>query len=393
MRIVMLLHKSAEFDSRVRREAGALADAGHEVVVVHLPAPGESLAGERGNGWELRSAALGPAGRRLPGPARRALAAARIALVARRAHPDAVHAHDAAMLVPGWLARPKGALLVYDSHELATGVPYRSRFWAALVAAIERLLVPRCDAVITVSGGIADRLASRYGLAARPVVVRNLPDLPPPRPGSPDLRRELGLGEAPLILHQGAVALDRGCEVLIRALALVDGAHLLFLGAQGGFAERLRALARELAVGERTHFRPPVPPRELLSYTAQADVGVTLLEGSCENHRLALPNKAFEYVAAGIPVLASDLPELRAIVDEHGLGWTVDPSHPSAVAGALRTAIGARGDAELRERVRSAADELSWRRERPRLTELYRRLGNPETGAPLGAQPRPSDSA
>ena len=74
-----------------------------------------------------------------------------------------------------------------------------------VVATLERLIVPRCDAVITVSGGIADRIAERYGLAERPTLVRNACDLPPPAPGAPDLRRELGVGDAPLVLHQGAV--------------------------------------------------------------------------------------------------------------------------------------------------------------------------------------------
>ena len=103
---------------------------------------------------------------------------------AARTRPDAVHAHDAAMLLPGLLAaRRVGARLVYDSHELASGVGYHSRTWAVVVGAVERLGAPRADAVITVSGGIAERLRERYGLHDRPVVVRNIPDLPPPAPG------------------------------------------------------------------------------------------------------------------------------------------------------------------------------------------------------------------
>ena len=92
-----------------------------------------------------------------------------------RLRPDAVHAHDAAMLLPGVVgARVTGALLVYDSHELATSVPYRERAWAWFVATIERLAVPRCAAVITVSDGIAERLRLRYRLRRTPTVVRNV---------------------------------------------------------------------------------------------------------------------------------------------------------------------------------------------------------------------------
>lgn len=370
----MLLHKSVEHDARVRREARSLRAAGHEVVVVHLPRGGEEPRAADTDGYEIRSAAPGGRAERLPGAARRALSGARIARVAAGERPDAVHAHDAAMLAPAWLvARRTGARLVYDSHELATGVPYHSSAWHALVASIERLIVPRCDAVITVSAGIAERLAHKYRLRRPPAVVRNLPDLPPPREpnGIEDLRAALGVGVAPLVLHQGAAAADRGCEALVRSLAQLDEADLLFLGAEGAYADGLRRLSAQLGIGSRVHFRPPAPLAELLSYTAQADVGVTLLEDTCENHRLALPNKAFEYVAAGIPVIASDLPELRRLVDGYGIGWTVDPADPAAIAAALRSAFESRDDPALRDRIARAADELCWRREQDRLLELY----------------------
>jgi glycosyltransferase involved in cell wall biosynthesis len=381
MRIAMLLHKSVEHDARVRREARALHDAGHEVVVIHLPRPGSSVAGAAADGYQLR-AATRP--RRPPGPLARAVAASRLSALAAAEGPDVVHAHDAAMLAPGWLAaRRAGARLVYDSHELATEVPYRSRAWAALVAAVERAFVSSADAVITVSDGIAERLRSRYSLAERPTVLRNVPDLRPPSDpnGRPvDLRRSLGVDDGPLVLHHGAVAKDRGCENLVRALAHLDRAHLLFLGADGPYAEGLRALSRELGVVERTHFEPPVPLDRLLAHTAQADVGVSLLEPSCDNHRLALPNKVFEYVAAGVPVVVSDLPELRRLVRAYGIGWTVDPGDPASIAAGLDSALGAGGDRELQQRLSRAAAELSWDRERQRLLDLYSRLADRPSG-------------
>ena len=242
-----------------------------------------------------------------------------------------------------------------------------------MVSSVERLIVPRCDAVITVSDGIAEALQRKYGLERRPTVVRNLPDLPPPHGdgGVEDLRTSLGVGAAPLVLHHGAAAEDRGGEALIRSLAELDGAHLLFLGADGGYADGLRTALRAARLGSRVHFRAPVPLAELLSYSAQADVGVTLLEDTCENHRLALPNKAFEYIAAGLPVVASDLPELRRLVDQFGIGWTADPADPASIAAALRSALESRDDAALRERLAAAAEQLSWRREQDRLVGLY----------------------
>jgi glycosyltransferase involved in cell wall biosynthesis len=371
----MLLHKGIAHDTRVLREAGALSDAGHRVTVVHLPTP--EIGSETDEPpFALVSATLRHGRRRLPRPLRLGTEAGRMALRAGSSRPDVVHAHDAAMLLPGLLAaRRQGARLVYDSHELATGVPYRNRSWAALVKAAERLAVPRADATIAVSEGIAARLREDYRLPRSPTVVRNLPDLPlPGATRTADLRRELGVGDAPLLLHQGAVSAGRGCETLVRALQRLPTAHLLFLGAEGAYAERLRRLASESGPADRVHFRAPAPPSELLSLTAQADVGVSLLEDNCENHRLALPNKLFEYIAAGLPVVVSDLPEAGRLVRERGIGWCADAADPANVAAALGTALAEENDEGLRRRLRAAAAELTWAREKQRLLELYERL-------------------
>jgi glycosyltransferase involved in cell wall biosynthesis len=160
----------------------------------------------------------------------------------------------------------------------------------------------------------------------------------------------------------------------------MDSAHLLFLGADDAFADRLRELGRGLGLDGRLHFHPPVALAELLSYTTQADVGVSLLEDTCENHRLALPNKLFEYLAADLPVVVSALPEMSRLVGERGVGWTTDPGDPAAIARVLATALEDRDDPGLHERVRTAAAELNWPHERSRLTGLYERLAQRRSG-------------
>jgi glycosyltransferase involved in cell wall biosynthesis len=373
----MLLHKSVEFDSRVRREASALVGAGHDVVVLelaHAPLDVRGLDGFR------RCSVLPPqtVRRLLPFHLYRAAFLLGFVRAVVRLRPQVVHAHDAAMLVPGalgaWLC---GARLVYDSHELATGVPYRERGWAALVAAIERIIVPRCLAVITVSDGIAQKLRERYRLPRTPTVVRNVSALEVSGDGG--LRTGLGLAvDAPLVLHQGAPAPGRGCEVLVKAVAGLKGVNLAFLGdPEPGYGAQLTALIEEMGLVDRVVLLPSVPLSELLAHTTEADVGVSLLQDSCENHRLALPNKLFEYIAAGVPVVASALPEMRRLIDEFGVGWCVTPDDPVAVGTGLQIALeAARGDEGLHERLRTASAQLRWTVERERLLELYSELAD-----------------
>lgn len=364
----MLLQRSLEHDARVRREAEALSDAGHSVTVLELDPTGGPVAG-------LERTAVKAPGRRLPPRVRQALAIAGFLTAVRRLRPQVIHAHDVAMLPAGVLgARLTGASLVYDSHELATGVAYRHGAMKLVVDRIERLCIRRADAVITVSDSIADRLQSLYALDPRPTVLRNLCALPRPARKEPagGLRKRLGLGTEPLILHQGAAAPARGCETLVRALALVEGAHVVFLGdPEAGFGRRLDTLARRELVAERVHFVPSVPLDDLLVHTAEGDVGVCLFESTNENYRLTLPNKLFEYMAAGLPVLASATPEAERLVSELGVGWVVDAASARDVANGLEAAIAARGNEALLDRVRAADRELSWERESRRLLDAY----------------------
>jgi glycosyltransferase involved in cell wall biosynthesis len=404
MRIAMLLHKSVVFDSRVRREAGALARAGHEVTVLELA---RVPAGARLDGFARQSVQPPRWMRRLlPFHLYRLAFLAGFVRGVRRLRPDVVHAHDAAMLLPGIIgARLTDALLVYDSHELATSVPYRDRAWAWFVAAIERVVVPRCAAVITVSDGIARRLRERYRLPLDPTVVRNVSELH--IEGAGGLRLAMGLdASTPLILHQGAPAPARGCEVLVEALTHLDGVHLAFLGdAEDGYGEELRATVRDFGVEDRVALIGSVPLAELLAHTAEADVGVTLLQDTCENHRLALPNKLFEYIAAGVPVVASALPETKRLIDSRGVGWCSPPGDPKALAQTLELALGQRRDPALKQRLRSAAQELCWSQEQHRLLALYLRLSGSQAAdgaaaervlarrAPLSAGPAPGDAS
>jgi len=372
--VCMLLHRSLEHDARVRREAAALISAGYRVSIFELAPTGDLPGFDR---HRIRGKpAAGRRGVRL----RLGQLAFMLTFVGAivRARPGIVHAHDVAMLLPGLIgARLTGAILVYDSHELASGVAYRHGLFARVVNALERLGIRRAARVVTVSDSIADRLHHRYALARPPVVVRNVCALRRPSPTDPvgGLRKQIGIEGQPLVLHQGSAAPERGCENLIRSMVEVPEAHLAFLGtAEPGFEAALTALARQAGVAERVHFVPSVPLDELLAHTREADLGVTLFEPTCENYRLTIPNKLFEYVAAGVPVLGSSQPEVERLILDHAIGWTVDPASVAAVAAGLRQGLAEGRDPALRARVRAADQAFSWDEEQRRLVGAYRTL-------------------
>ncbi|MEQ9103255.1 MAG: glycosyltransferase [Rhodothermales bacterium] len=244
----------------------------------------------------------------------------------------------------------------YDSRELyahvaaTAGRPWVSWFWRLL----EGRYIRRARVVFTVSDRIADHLAATYGIP-RPVVVRNVPPrsthvrAAPPLPTGP-----------PVILHLGQMRASRGLEHLIAAMAFVPGARLVFMG-YGAGKPVLETLAAASPAADRIEFRPPVPPADVPQAAAEAWVGVTLLEDSCLNHRYALPNKLFEYLAAGVPVVASDLPEIRAVLESTQAGMCVDPSHVRELAAALQHVCD--NQTTYRPNARRAAERFNWENE------------------------------
>ena len=262
----------------------------------------------------------------------------RMACVLHDLAPDVVHANDPDTLPAATAAIQSGAALVYDAHELASHRSNTSRWERWLDLRAERRFAPRAAAVITVSPGIAEILENRYGIAT--TVVRNVPRRMPTASAPFDLRARIGASaDERLILHQGLRAPGRGLPQLVRAIALLPHSHLVFLGSEvRGMDQELRAITQDLDIQDRTHFLGSVPSEVLLTVTSQADVGVTLLEDVSLNHRLALPNKLFEYLAAGIPVVGSDLPEIRRVLEESRGGVVCDPSKPASIAAAVERA-------------------------------------------------------
>lgn len=239
------------------------------------------------------------------------------------------------------------ARLVFDARELYTHLPSTTRRpWVrATWEVIQHLHIHRANCVYTVSESIAHHLQKKHN-AQNICLMRNIPA---PQAATParSLRERLALPpNVTIILHQGNLQKHRGATMMVEAMLHTDNAVLVFMG-HGPLRSDIEHLVQNLDLQAKVRFIDPVPPEKLLSVTASADLGLTFLEDCCLNHRYALPNKLFEYLAAGVPVIASDLPEISQIIQRFSVGCVVPPGNTKALAAALNRAV---SDTELRQK-------------------------------------------
>ena len=402
LRVAMVLYGDLTFDSRVQREANSLVKAGHAVTVFCLEgshaaspmldrrvtveivpprgasrsarAPSPFLAGSGRGRIAARLGWLSAYVRNLGSWAR---------AVRRTASAfDVWHAHDFTGLVAADLARPSGTVLVYDLHDifLETGTGARlPRVLRWLVRRYERRLVGHIDLVVTVNGALAAYYTEHFHPRSMIVVHNCVPAWQPPDPRPTLIRDALDLDPAiPVILYHGLLDQDRGLETLYKAMleSGLENAHLVLLG-PGQRRERLRDLAAEPRFDGRIHVLDPVTPANLLPWVASADIGAMAMPPTTLNLYLSTPNKLFECLAAGVPVVISDFPAVRKIVldDPLGpLGVACAPTSARDVARALRELLDLDTAArtELGRRCAAAARERwNWESEARSLLEGY----------------------
>lgn len=285
-------------------------------------------------------------------------------------------ANDLDTLLPvhlvGWLRRMP---VIYDTHEYFTGSPevesrpFRRWFWKRL----ERLLFPRQKTIITVNESIAGLYEKDFG--KKLFVVRNMPRYRPPK--DIPARVDLGLPEnSPIILLQGSgINQNRGTEELIEAFHPefgIDNALLLIIGG-GNVIEQLREKVRDMHLEDRVHFLPRMTYEELMQYTANATIGVSLDKPDSLNYLYSLPNKLFDYINAGTPVLVSDLPELRRIVEKYQVGEVAPDHDPKNIAGIIQKMLSDAAQLETwKSNCLKAAKELNWEKQETLIREIYK---------------------
>jgi len=287
---------------------------------------------------------------------------------------DLLVSNDLDTLLPNYLvSKLKRAPLVYDSHEYFTGVPelqyhpLKQKIWKH----VERWIFPGLQDMFTVNESIADLYAEEYGI--RPVVVRNVPET-----GREIVKRSRASLLLPedkkiMILQGSGINIQRGAEEMVEAMQFIENTVLLIIGG-GDVIAILKEKVKHWHLEQKVLFKPRQPYEMLMQYTAAVDLGLSLDKDTNINYRLSLPNKVFDYLHAGVPVLASDLVEIRKIIDTYQVGTFIPDHQPQHIAKKVNEIFSQPEKLmQWKQNAQKAASELNWEKESVKLKEVYKK--------------------
>jgi glycosyltransferase involved in cell wall biosynthesis len=360
-RVVHLTTVHDPYDTRILRRECAMLARGDALEVLLLNAKGVR---DRMDGVEIVPFdSAGPRWRRITVSTWKALRAA------RSMNADLYHLHDPELLPAALALKLSGRRVVYDCHENFVEKA-RARSWiprplrglyGSAYGWLARRILPRLDGLVAATEGIAAELPAR-----RTVILRNLPDLQAITAGLAGTTRQPGL-----VLYTGGLTPNRGIEQVVAGLlghCRTDW-KLVIVGRED---PQVRLRQQDALRDERIEFRGPVAFPEVVRLMGTAAVGVVCNQARFD-YQHALPNKLFEYMAAGLPVICSDFPQWRAIVDGYGCGVLCDSGDPASIGRAVESVLrdpegarlmGCRGQAAV-------AESLSLEPEVQRLRRLY----------------------
>lgn len=363
-RILVAVNNDLVTDARVHKVCISLEEAGYSVCLIGLR---RKASAELLRSYSVRRFRMWVKG----GPLLYAEFNARLLFSLLFTKGDAVLCNDTdALLACYTAAKIRRLPLIFDAHELFPELPevvdrpLVRKVWQK----IEDGVFPRLKYCYTVCRSIADYYWERYGLKME--VVRNIPSHEPENTviHPVDLNRK----EKYMLLYQGAVNVGRGIEWLIETMKFLPDCCLVICGG-GDCLREMKKLAFDSGYAERILFTGRVPQQELKRYTVQADLGFVLLEKLGLSYYFALPNRIFDYMRFGVPVLATDFPEIKRVVEEAQSGRLITHYEPAYLAQEIRQTLQEWESPEKRERLKETARQYSWENEEKALLKVVER--------------------
>jgi len=282
---------------------------------------------------------------------------------------DILVSNDLDTLLANYLiSKIKSAALVYDSHEYYTELPelQERKFVRSIWKCIEAGILPKIAHCYTVSESVAKAYHKEYNIQM--AVVRNVPNSPAPE--LPSTREWDGA----IIMYQGTLNTGRGIYQVLDAMVLLDGVLFMIVG-DGYDMENIKKHTAELKIIDKVKFVGQVPLDQLPAYTSQADLGLVLEENVGLSYLYSLPNKLFDFIHAGVPVLASPLVEIKRIYEKFEIGEMIENHDPGHIAGKIKFMLNNNDKRMLwKENLKKAAEEYCWENEEKELEKIYREL-------------------
>ncbi|WP_330949335.1 glycosyltransferase [Virgibacillus sp. MG-45] len=283
---------------------------------------------------------------------------------------DFIHVNDLGPLPLAVLMKilNKNINIVYDAHEYQTEVKGLGKFRKKIMKMTEKLLIKKTDSVITVSPSIANEYVKLYNIS-KPKLVLNCPNYRSVKRS--DLFRErFNIGEEKRIfLYQGALASGRQIELLLESFSnLLETNAVLVIMGNGVLQELVKDYEKKY---DNIFYHEAVNPEIVLDYTVSADIGFALLEDSCLNHSYALPNKFFEYIMAGLPVVTNNLPELGYMVQSNAVGWVLGDLTVNDLIKVVKKIVSDEEYMEYRKNTREMARNYCWEKQEKNLISAY----------------------
>ncbi len=381
MKVASLVHNNFIRDSRVQKQAISLANAGCDLTVFALWKKGISQE-EFIDGYKIRRYRIycllnGNFGKFL----KFLEFSLRMSWQIRQM--DIIHCHDyhplLAMLISKYFFRSK-FLVIYDAHEYESQKLGFGRFSKFAISFLEKISSKFIDGFITVSESILGMYKQLFSEIPKTLIL-NCPNretlvLSNKFESSLSLRKG-----AVKCLYQGGFIPYRGITELLEASTNSDlkGINFIFMG-DGGITQAGKDLERQIVnmseAHENIHHVKSVPMKELLEYTSSATIGCVLTIDNCLNHKYSLPNKFFEYAMAGLPILVSDLPEMRKLVEKYDCGVVCESISPQGVINGLNKLLSLNLE-KLSKNSRKMAEDHSWEKQEKKLLNLYIQVVDP----------------
>ncbi|MCR4336548.1 MAG: glycosyltransferase [Candidatus Omnitrophica bacterium] len=296
------------------------------------------------------------------------------ALITTYRNCDIIHAHAIQALPLGVFYKifvNRKSKLIYDCHEYETEQFSKHGLPKLIAKVIEKTLIRFADEILVVSESIAQDYEKLYKIPKLHVIFNC-----PPRYHSVEkydlFRQKFAIQPSQKIfLYQGGLASGRGVELLLQVFRSLDPQKyvLIFLGYGPLEAEIIRASQNS----QNIFFHPAVKPNDLLRYTSSADYGFALIEDKNLSFRYCLPNKLFEYIQAGIPVLVSNRTEMRQFVSTHPVGEIIESDDRESVRVAMDRIL-AKGTEYFKNDLRLAAEKFNWQEQEKILLQIYEGL-------------------